>query len=181
MFEPLTNHTLISIMLALLAFAILSDFQSRRIPNPLVLLGLVLGLAGHAWLFGFSGLLVSATGACVGLLCLLPFYISGGMGAGDVKLMAMCGSFLGPMHVATASAATLVFGGLSAMAWMLWQSSIAKAGQAGPIESDADTVTIRGLPATGPAIPFALAIGVGAVASIIAAPVVFTALEKGMS
>jgi Flp pilus assembly protein protease CpaA len=40
MFDPLSNHLLIGIMLTILGIAVLSDLQDRRIPNQLVVFGL---------------------------------------------------------------------------------------------------------------------------------------------
>lgn len=166
MLDPLTNQSLIVSLLALLAIAVLTDLRDRQIPNLVVVIGLFLGLVGHSWSSGISGFAMGASGACVGLLCLLPFYISGGMGAGDVKLMAMCGAFLGPIHIVVASAASLFVGGLVGIAWAFWQFS--NAGDSQPDSGNS-------------AIPFALAIGVGTFISLQAAPTISIVLEKGMS
>jgi prepilin peptidase CpaA len=56
----------------------------------------------------------------VGLLCLLPLYSVGGMGAGDVKLMAGVGAWLGAMVTFYAFCVSTVVGGLMA-AWMVWR------------------------------------------------------------
>ena len=53
------------------------------------------GLVFSTCVGGFDGLLAGLTGMCCGLLCLLPLYAVGGMGAGDVKLMAGIGAWLG--------------------------------------------------------------------------------------
>jgi len=49
----------------------------------------------------------------------LPFYLKKGMGAGDVKLMAAVGSFLGATLTLLAVAYTLIFGGLFAVILVL--------------------------------------------------------------
>ena len=49
-------------------------------------------------------------GFATGLVLFLPFYALRGMGAGDVKLMAACGLFLGPVAAAAAVAASLLAG-----------------------------------------------------------------------
>lgn len=165
MFSPLSNQLLITILLALLAVALLSDIRERRIPNQLVVTGLLLGLAGHAWFAGIGGLTIAASGALVGLLCLLPFYALGALGAGDVKLMAMCGAFLGPLQVAAASVASLLVGGVIGVAWFFWQFSA----------SDEKQVTKFS------AIPYALAIGVGVLISLKTAPTILLILNGGIS
>ena len=165
MFSPLSNQLLITTLLALLAVALLSDIRERRIPNQLVVTGLLLGLAGHVWFAGIGGLTIAASGALVGLLCLLPFYALGALGAGDVKLMAMCGAFLGPLQVAAASVASLLVGGVIGVVWLSWQFS----------SSDEKQLT------TSSAIPYALAIGVGVLISLKTAPMILLTLHGGAS
>lgn len=106
---------LLAILAALLAAAVWCDLASHRIPNRLVALGLIAGLAVQAAGAGWSGLGHGAGGAAVGLAALLPFYLMGGMGAGDVKLMAAIGAFLGPVQTFAAAALTLVLGAVMAV------------------------------------------------------------------
>lgn len=72
------------------------DIRWRRIPNWLVLAGLVVGLAGNLWLRGAPGLLSSLGGLLLASLIYFPLYLLRGMGAGDVKLMAALGVIVGP-------------------------------------------------------------------------------------
>lgn len=122
---------------ALLALAVWHDVRSRRIPNRLVFLGALAGLALHTVLpagaglfnepFGGLGFLTSLAGLGVGLAILLPMYVLRAMGAGDVKLMAMVGAFLGPQAVIGAALLSLLAGGLLALAVALWQRTLVKA------------------------------------------------------
>lgn len=181
MFDPLSNQLLIMVLLALLVIALLSDMRERRIPNQLVGIGLLLGLAGHTWLAGIGGLAVAASGALVGLLCLLPFYMSGGLGAGDVKLMAMCGAFLGPLQVAMASVASLLIGGLIGVLWAFWQFA---AGDDEYVEDDGRPATVAavGQQATRSSdIPYAMAIVAGVLVVLKAAPMILLTLKGGIS
>lgn len=80
------------------------DGRWRRIPNHDVLLLAVLGAlaaAVNASPFGLS-LAQAMVGAAVGLLALLPFYLLHWMGAGDVKLAAALGMWLGMAHAGEA-------------------------------------------------------------------------------
>jgi prepilin peptidase CpaA len=106
-------------LLALLLAACISDWKRRKIPNLLVVLGIVLGLLAAA--AGLSGLsLVSAVlGTLVGTGLFLPLYLLRMVGAGDAKLMGMVGSFLGPLAVCWAALYTLVCGGLLAVVMLL--------------------------------------------------------------
>src|ERR1035438_539967 len=76
------------------------DVKSRRIPNFVTFPSILLGLAMHLALGGWRQLLFSLA---AGLICgtaFLVFYIAGGMGAGDVKLMTAVGCIAGMPHVA---------------------------------------------------------------------------------
>lgn len=71
--------------------------------------------------FGTDGLLFSLLGTIVGMMLLLVLRNVGGMGAGDVKLLAGVGAWLGTTVTLYAFAATAVVGGLMA-AFMIWKS-----------------------------------------------------------
>lgn len=85
--------------LALALAAAVTDLRTRRIPNGLVLTGAACGLALGAWSSGGSGLVESFLGGVAGFLVFFPFYLLGGMGAGDVKLMGALGTCLGPLTI----------------------------------------------------------------------------------
>ena len=87
------------LLIGLLGVAVVSDLRRHCIPNMLVLLGLALGLVGQMYSGGVSGLGDGLLGILICFGMFLPMYAVGGMAAGDVKLMAMVGSFL-PVHYA---------------------------------------------------------------------------------
>jgi prepilin peptidase CpaA len=100
------------LLIGLLGVAVVSDLRRHRIPNMLVLLGLALGLVGQMYSSGVSGLGDSLLGILICFGLFLPMYAFGGMAAGDVKLMAMVGSFL-PIHFALwAAFFSLIAGGV---------------------------------------------------------------------
>lgn len=82
-------------LLAMLAVAIYFDIRTQRIPNWLVATGAAVALTFHGVNSGAFGLLTSVAGLFIAMAILLPFYIAGVMGAGDVKLMAAVGAFTG--------------------------------------------------------------------------------------
>ncbi|MFC5475293.1 A24 family peptidase [Paraherbaspirillum soli] len=110
------------VLCGLLSAAVWSDIRSHRIPNLLVLSGAALGLALNSVLpegYGFISALPGALGfwtalAGIGLsvAILLPLYLLRAMGAGDVKLMAMVGAFLGPNAMIGAILLTFILGGV---------------------------------------------------------------------
>ena len=111
------------LLLVLLTTAALIDMRRHRVPNWLSLGGTVLALGLYSALLGFGtdGLLTGLGGWAVGLAVFIPFYLMGGMGAGDVKLMAMTGTFLGPLHALLAAGLGLGMGSLMGLAILLYR------------------------------------------------------------
>jgi prepilin peptidase CpaA len=100
------------ILVGLLGIAVVSDVFRHRIPNLLVLLGISFGLAAHFIDNGAGGLGDGVLGALAGFGMFLPLYALGSMAAGDVKLMAMVGAFLGPYEALWATLFSLIAGGV---------------------------------------------------------------------
>jgi len=100
------------LLLALLSVAVWSDIRTHKIPNKLNLFILILGLSLQTWFLGLDGLLSGLLGLSVGFTIFIPFYVLGGFSAGDVKLMAVVGTFLGPQNTLIAAALTLIMGGV---------------------------------------------------------------------
>jgi prepilin peptidase CpaA len=94
------------------------DGRSLRVPNWLTMHFAFGGWAYAYWLGGASLLGWSLAGAAVGLACLMPLYAIGGMGAGDVKLMAGVGAWIGPACTFWAFLSTALVGGAMGLAMM---------------------------------------------------------------
>lgn len=122
-----TQQWMVMAVLAVICgLAVRSDLQSRRIPNPLIVRGIVLAGVIHVvagiqldpiqiaidWKTPVLGLLA-------GFAALLPLYLMRACGAGDVKLMAMVGAFVGPTTVLYAALYTLLAGGVLSLVYML--------------------------------------------------------------
>jgi len=73
-----------------------TDLWARRVPNVLTFGAAAAALAFHLIDGGWPGLGWSALGWLTGLVLFLPFFALGGMGGGDVKLLAALGAWLGP-------------------------------------------------------------------------------------
>ena len=110
------------VLLALLVAAAVSDSRSGRVPNWLVFGGALYAVVYNAFFPLYPrdiGALFALGGLAVGLAAFLPAYLFRIMGAGDVKLMAMVGAFLGPWSTVGAVLSTLIAGGVLTLALAL--------------------------------------------------------------
>src|SRR6202167_2144202 len=103
--------------LSVLAVATFTDLRNRRIPNWLVVPFLVIGIVASTWLHGWHGLGFSFEGLGLGLLLYGILFWMGGMGAGDVKLAAAIGAWIGPGQLFIALVVTAMAGGIMVLGW----------------------------------------------------------------
>ncbi len=95
--------------------AMAEDLWHRRISNWTALVALVAGTGWNVVLAGWSGLGTAMLGAGCGFSVFLIFYLLGGMGGGDVKLMAGFGALLGAGRTLEAALWVAGIGGLLAV------------------------------------------------------------------
>jgi prepilin peptidase CpaA len=142
--------------LIILAVATCTDLRSRRIPNwlvmPFLLVGIVVsplrmdwsGIRRGFWLprdwsslrqgfwpetghgFAWHGLEQSCAGLGLGFLLYGLLFWMGGMGAGDLKLCAAIGAWIGPMQLFVALVITSLAGGIMVLAWLAWRGFLRK-------------------------------------------------------
>lgn len=96
------------------------DYAQRRVPNWLNATLAGTGLTAQLIFFGWGGLLEGFLGLLVGFGVLILPWAMHGMGAGDVKLMAAIGAWLGPWLTLWAFAIGAIFGGLMATAMIVF-------------------------------------------------------------
>lgn len=110
---------------AILILAAWIDGRELKVPNwitfPMILSGLVYSTA----VGGLGGFGAGLLGMAVGLLTLLPLYAVGGMGAGDVKLMAGIGAWLGWEITFAAFCVSTVVGAVMAVIMVLSKKKMA--------------------------------------------------------
>ena len=91
------------------------DLRVRRVPNALTLTLATAGVALAATGLGRLGVAAAVAGWWAGLAIMLPGYLLGATGAGDVKLMAAVGAFVGPEGALWAFLYTAIAGGVIAL------------------------------------------------------------------
>jgi Flp pilus assembly protein protease CpaA len=103
----------LAVVLAIVAAA--CDLRKREIPNWIP--GLLIVSAIVATAVGYSHVTWSglACGALLGLAVTLPIYLLGGLGGGDVKLVAALGAVLGPGSLLSTLFWVAMCGGLLAV------------------------------------------------------------------
>lgn len=151
-------------LVLLLCAVTVIDIRTRRIPNLISLNGIALGFICWTWLAGWHGVAHASLGMLVGFVLFFPFYLARGMGAGDVKLMAAVGSFLGPSHAFYASLVVAVVGGFIAALAALRQGRLGEAlrGSFAVLTRSASIKTLENS-VRSESIPYGLAIAAGVV------------------
>jgi prepilin peptidase CpaA len=124
--EFLLNNWPVRLVCVVLIVAAYIDGKQLRVPNwltyPMVASGLVYSAVAGGWAGLGDGLL----GMVVGLLCLLPLYAVGGMGAGDVKLLAGVGAWVGATVTFYAFCVSTVVGAVIAVLMVLYRRAATK-------------------------------------------------------
>jgi prepilin peptidase CpaA len=101
------------------AAACATDLHSRRIPNWLTFGAAAAALAYHYSVGGPAGAQSAMSGWITGLFLFMPLFLLGGMGAGDVKLLAALGAWLGAGDAFWLAMYTSMAGGVIALAMAL--------------------------------------------------------------
>jgi prepilin peptidase CpaA len=139
--------------------ATINDLVSREIANWIPVAALVSGTAWQISQHGWKGGLYALGGAAAGFGVFLIFYLLGGMGGGDVKLMSGFGALLGAGRLLEAALWTAGVGGVIAVAvvgFRALRKALRGKTQAGERESEAAN-----------SIPYAPAIALGVWLSLV--------------
>ena len=142
------------------------DVQEGRIPNWLTFSLAGFGMVVHTWQHGWTGMLISVEGLAMGLLCLLFFYIKGGMGAGDVKLLGAIGAIVGPKAVVYVFAFAALLGGVYSIAMLCSQGGLGYVGMRlrfilSKLKLGDSVSSLNAVPVKEPKLRYALVIGLG--------------------
>ncbi len=171
---PILTPVQIVLLAVFLATLASHDLATYRIPNALTIPFALLAIVTHTLSGGFAGLQLSVAGALLVLPMLAPMYLTGGLGAGDVKALSAVGAMLGPLAAFWATVWTLLLGGIGGVLVLLAHGSAGRLGgrlgrRLSAADARADTA-----PSTAPTgesaplrFPYGLAIALGAAASVL--------------
>lgn len=107
--------------------AVAWDLSTRRIPNLLTFGAALAGVAVHGYTAGWSGAGLALVGWFVGAACFFPVFMLGGMGAGDVKLLAAIGAWLGPVATVWVALFSGIAGGVLGLIVALFSGYLSQA------------------------------------------------------
>jgi prepilin peptidase CpaA len=122
------NWPVWTVTLFLILAAVIDGFE-LKVPNwltfPMIISGWVYSLVAAIWMGDawYAGLGWSFLGTAVGLALLLPAYAVGGMGAGDVKLLAGVGAWMHATHTFYAFCVSAIIGAVLAVGMVLVQKA----------------------------------------------------------
>jgi prepilin peptidase CpaA len=111
---------------AILVVAAVIDGWKLKVPNWITFPMIISGWIYSTWFFGWPGLGWSLMGTGIGLALLLPLYAIGGMGAGDVKLLAGVGAWVWGTVTLYSFCLSAVIGGGIALLMVLYRRSWSK-------------------------------------------------------
>ncbi len=125
MMEPVMFAALATVLVT----AIGTDLHSSRIPNWLTFSTMGFALFGHAWLGGVPEAIFGLAGLGAGLGLFFIPYMSKGIGAGDVKLMAAIGALVGPYGAIISGLLAMIVGGVYAVGAMCFEWGFVSTGR----------------------------------------------------
>jgi prepilin peptidase CpaA len=156
-------------VIVIVAAASLCDLRRGRIPNALTLGATAVALVFQTVVSGWVGLGWALGGWAVGIVLFAPLYVLKGMGAGDVKLLAAIGSWLGPVGALWTALYGAMAGGVLALVVAFARGYTTKAlKNVGTILKTWSSVGVQPVPgltlsdAGSVRLPYALPLAVGA-------------------
>lgn len=166
--KVLGSHMMFVGLAVFLTAAVIEDLVRRRISNVLTFGAALLGLGLQFIANGPDGVLNGLGGFAVGLGIFLPFFLLGGMGAGDVKAMAAAGAFLTPWSSLLAAGLSLVAGAVFGLALLTWRGGLADTFRVWSLRFIVADRTARPdmPPAATMRFPYALAIAAGTLGAV---------------
>lgn len=106
-------------LLCIVVTAVLFDLKLGKIPNGVIVTGLMWGFFYQFFSLGGMGPVLFLGGCCFPILLLGILYYFRMIGAGDIKLLSVVGGFLGPHGCFSCTVSAILFGGAISLAIMI--------------------------------------------------------------
>ncbi len=113
-------------VLMLAAGGVYMDLKSEKVSNRWILLGLCLGVLWEIWRYGFAGILHFLLGSILPLALLYGLFSFRVLGAGDLKLLAAIGGFLGAGQILLCMIYTFCSGACLALLILIVRRNLVK-------------------------------------------------------
>lgn len=160
-------------LIILLIVSVYFDLRFRKIPNCLILAGVVAGVLLNTLTNGLNGFLGSIYGLILGIVLLVLPFALGGIGAGDVKLLGVVGAVNGTALVFQTFLVMAVWGGLISFILLLrsgqllkilkWFTGLIKEFLMAAVLKGRYMITLKPMPSTGMSLPYAVPLFMGTV------------------
>ena len=112
------------LLLITLLVCLITDLKYMKIYNFILIPALIIGVLLNFYYHGRQGLFDSFMGFTLGFIILIIPFIFGGIGAGDVKLLAVIGAIKGPSFIYYAALAMGVAGGIISIVALIYQKRL---------------------------------------------------------
>lgn len=99
-------------LIFLILFGVYRDLKSYKISNLLIVIGILIGFAFQICEFGRKGIISGLFGSFLPILLLFILFLFKALGAGDIKLFSVVGSFYGASFVFQTIIIAFLLGGL---------------------------------------------------------------------
>ena len=110
----------ITMLVGLTSLAVLSDIIRDKVPNYLIVIGLVVGCIYHIMTYGVIGIAYYLLGVITPTLTLFLLYVIKALGAGDIKLLSMLGGIIGLKGVLWCMFYSFILGGIISIFILLY-------------------------------------------------------------
>lgn len=123
--DPTTAPVAWAVVLGACLVGCVTDIRARRLPNALTIPLWITGLIFAASTGGFAGFAGAFAASVVLAIPYVVLFVGAGGGAGDAKMMAALGAWLGLSHGVYALIVIALLGGVVGILWSLCNGSAA--------------------------------------------------------
>lgn len=95
------------------------DLKSYKISNHLIIFGLIIGILFNFFEYGWTSISISFLGILLPILLLFPLFLIKALGAGDIKLFSVLGSFYGVTYVFKIIVAAFIIGAVMSLVYLI--------------------------------------------------------------